>query len=105
MVEKGVNERVRLAQIYKKKEDELEKQHEEIRQSFNDLKNKVSACRQRCCAPGNYGLFRLKWEGVGVGVCGGSWENNLNRYTNGRIINNRQSRGREVLYRCELWNN
>lgn len=42
MVEKGVNERVRLAQIYKKKTEELEKEHEEIRQSFNDLKNKVS---------------------------------------------------------------
>lgn len=42
MVEKGVNERVRLAQIYEKKTEELEKQHEEIRQSFNDLKNQVS---------------------------------------------------------------
>lgn len=42
MVEKGVNERVRLAQIYEKKTEELEKQHEEIRQNFNDLKNKVN---------------------------------------------------------------
>jgi len=42
MVEKGVNERVRLAQIYEKKTEELEKQHEEIRQHFNDLKKKVS---------------------------------------------------------------
>lgn len=42
MVEKGVNERVRLAQIYEKKTEELEKQHEEIRHNFNDLKNKVS---------------------------------------------------------------
>lgn len=42
MVEKGVNERVRLAQIYEKKTEELEKQHEEIRQNFNDLKKKVS---------------------------------------------------------------
>lgn len=42
IVEKGVNERVRLAQIYEKKTEELEKQHEEIRQNFNDLKNKVS---------------------------------------------------------------
>lgn len=43
MVEKGVNERVRLAQIYEKKTEELEKQHEEIRQHFNDLKKKTKA--------------------------------------------------------------
>ncbi|XP_025195692.1 1-phosphatidylinositol 4,5-bisphosphate phosphodiesterase classes I and II [Melanaphis sacchari] len=43
MVEKGVNERVRLAQIYEKKTEELEKQHEEIRQNFNDLKKKTKA--------------------------------------------------------------
>ncbi|XP_022179419.1 1-phosphatidylinositol 4,5-bisphosphate phosphodiesterase classes I and II [Myzus persicae] len=43
MVEKGVNERVRLAQIYEKKTEELEKQHEEIRQNFNDLKKKAKA--------------------------------------------------------------
>lgn len=42
MVEKGVNERVRLHQIYEKKTEELEKQHEEIRQHFYDLENKVS---------------------------------------------------------------
>jgi phosphatidylinositol phospholipase C beta len=42
MVEKGVNERVRLYQIYEKKTEELEKQHEEIRQHFYDLESKVS---------------------------------------------------------------
>ncbi|VVC28951.1 C2 domain,PH domain-like,PLC-like phosphodiesterase, TIM beta/alpha-barrel [Cinara cedri] len=43
MVEKGVNERVRLAQIYEKKTEELKKQHEDIVQNFYDLKNKTKA--------------------------------------------------------------
>uniref|UniRef100_A0A2S2Q4C5 1-phosphatidylinositol 4,5-bisphosphate phosphodiesterase n=1 Tax=Sipha flava TaxID=143950 RepID=A0A2S2Q4C5_9HEMI len=43
MVEKGVNERVRLYQIYEKKTEELEKQHEEIRQHFYDLESKKKA--------------------------------------------------------------
>lgn len=42
MVEKGVNERTRLHQIYAKKTEDLEKQHEEIRQRLYDLVNKVS---------------------------------------------------------------
>ncbi|XP_050520441.1 1-phosphatidylinositol 4,5-bisphosphate phosphodiesterase classes I and II [Daktulosphaira vitifoliae] len=43
MVEKGVNERLRLAQLYEKKTEELEKQHEEIRKNYDDLKtNKKS---------------------------------------------------------------
>lgn len=40
-VEKGVNECTRLTKIYEKKRLELEKQHEEVRQKFEDEKSKV----------------------------------------------------------------
>ncbi|XP_069691797.1 1-phosphatidylinositol 4,5-bisphosphate phosphodiesterase classes I and II isoform X2 [Periplaneta americana] len=43
VVEKGVNERVRLAKIYEKKREELEKQHEEVRLSLEEEKNKTLA--------------------------------------------------------------
>ncbi|XP_034950474.1 1-phosphatidylinositol 4,5-bisphosphate phosphodiesterase classes I and II isoform X2 [Chelonus insularis] len=42
-VEKGVNERTRLTQIYEKKRSELERQHEEVRQRLIEEKNKVKA--------------------------------------------------------------
>jgi len=41
VVEKGVHERVRLTKLYDKKREELERQHEEVRLSFEDKKNKV----------------------------------------------------------------
>lgn len=59
MVEKGVNERVRLTQIYEKKTEELKKQHEEIVQNFIDLKNKVSQQTIRTlhyCIPASFPL-------------------------------------------------
>lgn len=42
MVEKGVYELERLDDIYKKKTEELDKQHREIVKNFEDLENKVS---------------------------------------------------------------
>ena len=41
MVEKGVNERVRLTTIYEKKRDELTRQHEEVRHNLEEEKSKV----------------------------------------------------------------
>lgn len=41
VVEKGVHERVRLTKLYDKKREELERQHEEVRLSLEDKKNKV----------------------------------------------------------------
>lgn len=41
MVEKGVNERMRLTQIYEKRKEELEKQQQEIKLLFEEEKNKV----------------------------------------------------------------
>ncbi|XP_067009832.2 1-phosphatidylinositol 4,5-bisphosphate phosphodiesterase classes I and II [Anabrus simplex] len=43
MVEKGVHERVRLTEIYEKKREELERQHEEVRVIFEEEKNKARA--------------------------------------------------------------
>lgn len=40
-VEKGVNECTRLTKIYEKKKMELEKQHEDVRQKFEEEKNTV----------------------------------------------------------------
>ncbi|XP_014229604.1 1-phosphatidylinositol 4,5-bisphosphate phosphodiesterase classes I and II isoform X1 [Trichogramma pretiosum] len=45
-VEKGVNECTRLTKIYDRKRMELEKQHEEVRQRFDDEKAKVRAALQ-----------------------------------------------------------
>jgi phosphatidylinositol phospholipase C beta len=42
MVEKGVLERVRLAELYEKKREHLERQHQEIRQQLAAEKAKVS---------------------------------------------------------------
>lgn len=44
-VEKGVNECTRLTKIYEKKRMELEKQHEEVRQKFEEEKFRV--CYQK----------------------------------------------------------
>ena len=40
-VDKGVNERMRLTQIYDKRKEELEKQHLEVRQSVEEERAKV----------------------------------------------------------------
>lgn len=40
-VEKGVNECTRLTKIYEKKRMELEKQHEDVRQKFEEEKVRV----------------------------------------------------------------
>lgn len=40
-VEKGVNECTRLTKIYEKKRMELEKQHEDVRQKFEEEKLRV----------------------------------------------------------------
>lgn len=42
-VEKGVNECTRLSKIYDKKREELERQHEEVRQSLEEERAKVKA--------------------------------------------------------------
>ncbi|XP_046389160.1 1-phosphatidylinositol 4,5-bisphosphate phosphodiesterase classes I and II [Ischnura elegans] len=47
MVEKGVNERVRLTQLYEKKREELERQHEEVKLRFEEEKNKARAALQK----------------------------------------------------------
>lgn len=41
MVEKGVTERTRLTQLYEKRKEDLEKQHEEVRQSVEEERQKV----------------------------------------------------------------
>ena len=41
LVEKGVAERVRLTASYERRRDELQKQHESVRTSLNDQKEKV----------------------------------------------------------------
>lgn len=43
MVEKGVQERVRLTQIYEKKKEELERQHAHVRQMFDEEKARTKA--------------------------------------------------------------
>lgn len=43
MVEKGVQERVRLTQIYEKKKEELERQHAHVRQMFEEEKARWKA--------------------------------------------------------------
>ncbi|XP_015596066.1 1-phosphatidylinositol 4,5-bisphosphate phosphodiesterase classes I and II isoform X2 [Cephus cinctus] len=45
-VEKGVNECTRLTKIYEKKQAELERQHEEVRQRLEEERNKVKAALQ-----------------------------------------------------------
>lgn len=42
LVERGVTERVRLAQAYEKKRDELQKQHDYVRNALSEHKAKVS---------------------------------------------------------------
>lgn len=41
MVERGVHERVRLTTLYDRKREELEKQHEQVRQSLEEERAKV----------------------------------------------------------------
>lgn len=41
MVEKGVHERVRLKELYRRKQEELERQHAEVRAKFEEERNKV----------------------------------------------------------------
>lgn len=41
LVERGVTERVRLAQAYEKKRDQLLKQHDLIKDALTEHKNKV----------------------------------------------------------------
>lgn len=43
-VEKGVNECTRLTKMYEKKRMELEKQHEDVRQKFEEEKTRVPNC-------------------------------------------------------------
>lgn len=42
LVERGVAERVRITQAYDKKRNELQKQHEAVKNAFTEHKNKVS---------------------------------------------------------------
>lgn len=42
LVEKGVAERVRLTASYERRRDELQKQHDSVRATLNDQKEKVS---------------------------------------------------------------
>lgn len=41
IVEKGVNERIRLTQIYEKKKDDLLKEHQEVQNQLEEEKSKV----------------------------------------------------------------
>lgn len=43
IVEKGVNERIRLTQIYEKKKDELCRQHQEVQNHVEEERTRVSA--------------------------------------------------------------
>lgn len=43
MIDKGVHERVRLSQLYDRKRDDLERQHELVRQSLEEERAKVGA--------------------------------------------------------------
>lgn len=43
IVEKGVNERIRLTQIYEKKKDELFRQHQEVQNHVEEERARVSA--------------------------------------------------------------
>ncbi|RZF39598.1 hypothetical protein LSTR_LSTR001119 [Laodelphax striatellus] len=43
IVEKGVHERMRLTQIYEKKREELERQHQEVRNQFEEERSKAKA--------------------------------------------------------------
>lgn len=45
LVEKGVAERVRLTASYERRRDELQKQHESVRATMHDQKDKVSPSR------------------------------------------------------------
>jgi len=45
MVEKGVTERVRLAEVYEMKKSDLEKQHENVREAFKQKKAEVRKMR------------------------------------------------------------
>ena len=42
MVEKGVYERVRLTQLYDRRREELERQHDLVKQKLEEERNKVS---------------------------------------------------------------
>lgn len=42
LVEKGVAERVRLTQLYEKRRDELQRQHESVKTALEENKTKVS---------------------------------------------------------------
>lgn len=46
IVEKGVNERIRLTQIYEKKKDELFRQHQEVQNHVEEERARVSAVLQ-----------------------------------------------------------
>lgn len=41
MIDKGVHERVRLSQLYDRKRDDLERQHEQVRQCLEEERAKV----------------------------------------------------------------
>lgn len=47
MVDKGVHERMRLTQIYEKRKEELEKQHQEVRHQLEEEKNRVRVFRSK----------------------------------------------------------
>jgi phosphatidylinositol phospholipase C, beta len=49
MVDKGVAERVRLTASYERRRDELQKQHENVRTTLNDQKEKVRKKRTCIC--------------------------------------------------------
>lgn len=46
LVERGVAERVRLAQSYEKRRDELQRQHDAVKAGLSDHKAKVSSYQQ-----------------------------------------------------------
>ena len=41
MIDRGVHERVRLTQLYDRKREDLERQHEHVRQSLEEERSKV----------------------------------------------------------------
>lgn len=42
LVERGVAERVRITQAFEKKRNDLQKQHDAVKNALNEHKNKVS---------------------------------------------------------------